>query len=178
MTSAMVEFLYSLEWSTISVLASNEVYGVDCARNIQATAKEIGMTIDNVYYFKVGDHQELADRVTKIKESGTKVIVTIMTSDTDATFLLGKIKEMQLNTEGYIWMFDETFAYQPGISAKNVSLTSDSQGMFFVELNSGLWSSDLYFVGKFMQQYNYSSVEETYSQIQAFDVSIINENIE
>ena len=131
------------------------------------------MTIDNVYYFKPGSETELYDRVSQIKSSGTKVIVTIMTSDIDATRLLNKIKEEQLDGEGYIWMFDETFAYQPGISSKNVSLDANTQGMFYVELNSGLWSSDLYFVDRFMKHYNYSSVDETYSQIQAFDVSFL-----
>ncbi|KAG2393949.1 hypothetical protein C9374_003713 [Naegleria lovaniensis] len=170
MTAAMVEFFYSLEFNEIAILASDEVYGRDASENVIRNANSLGLNVTNAYYFKTGNITDIKRQIYLAKESNTKKFVCVsVSSNGDADAVIQTIHEAGMAQLGYIWIFDESFAYQPGLSDKNITLSVLLNGMMYVELNSGLWSTDLYFITRFMSTYKYSTIEETYSQIQAFD---------
>ena len=172
MTQAMVEVSYGLKWNNISVIASDEDYGRDATEQILQHTSTAGLNVVQTYLVQINNEQSIRQTLNKVKLTNSNVFLCVFASSMNLTMFLSLVKDEGMKKTGNVWIFDESFSDQEGISTKTIPEDSPLQGTLFVALNSGLWSDDLNFITRFRERLNFTTVAETYTQIETYDVGI------
>ncbi|KAL9655107.1 hypothetical protein ABK040_008888 [Willaertia magna] len=166
---SIIDFMFALGWNEFGIIAANEEYGLNTANNVRDHALRLGMKVITMILVTPNKTDEYVDRLLLAKESGAKVFVCVLSTVDETSAILNLMKTLEMTNGEYTYIWDESFAYQPGIAAKKVPLDSNVQGMLYVQLNSGLWSSELHYVNRVREIYNITSYSEVYSSIQEYD---------
>jgi N-acetylneuraminic acid mutarotase len=156
---SLIDFLYVMEWTDISIINSRESYGIDAAQQLSRLAKLKQVNITGVVDFE-DPTAELNQTLITLKVSGKKVFVCLIAEFTDIAQLLRIAHGLDMLESGYIWLFSETFQsglYQKdsthvGVFDEELLIDKKLNVIVYKKLGTSFWVKQNYLLDKWYKE--------------------------